>query len=629
MRLFLLVVLGVALGAPAMAQPALVWQRTFGDAFSTSANPIRMRQVRPSRLAVVGSTVHFTSTLPYDGQAGFWLFNNAGDTVLTRPYPMLGGYTNVLPVPGGDLLLTGAADSVYVPGTSNPTLFYVRTDSLGTRRSRVHYLSGYGAASTPTALLPLPGGAALWAHAVNLRPFVPGQFTAEIGEAQVVRFDSAQHVVWQRRYPGPTPNVAGTSLTAATVLLDGSYVLVGQKGRGFQPPYASTPIVVGSGWAQRLKANGDTVRLANEFFGTISEQYYPADVQATADGGYVVVGRVYPDNYLPVFNCCPNPRGFLAKFDSLGVMQWEQRLSGLNTQYPSASLNHVQVLTNGQYLVTGGRTRASLSDPNTSYLASYAPNNTGAAIWETYFATSVYGLQQQTALQANGTLAIGEQRLIPHTVGGVTSQDPAGLLTRFAGLGAPYAPAYCARPPTALAGFALSPGRDTLRLVDFSAPGPRFAQLVRWRWHFPDGTFYDGPAPPPHRFAALPGVGAAVTLTVTNNLGCSATLTLYPFGTPTAAQQARALAAQATVFPNPAPGGQATLALAGLPPHAAVTVQLRDALGQAVGPALPVPIAADGTGAARLGLPGLPPGLYAVQVCLPAGATFTKKLVVR
>ncbi|WP_210514644.1 hypothetical protein [Hymenobacter terricola] len=410
-----------------------------------------------------------------------------------------------------------------------------------------------------------------------------------------------------------------------TVLLDGSYVLIGQKGRAWQAPYPPGAIVVRSGWAQRLKANGDTLRLASEYFGSISELYEPADVQATPDGGYVVVGSVYPDKYLPVFNCCPNPRGFLAKFDSLGVVQWEQRLSGLNAQYPSASLNHVQVLANGQYLVNGFRTRVPLSDPNSGYLAAYAPTGTGAApVWETYFA----GAQQQTALQADGTLTLAGQRLIPHTVGGVTSQDPAGLLTRFANAGTPYAPAYCAHPPLPSFGFALSPARDTLRLVDFSAPGPRFAQLLRWRWHFPDGAFFEGPSPPPHRFATPPAPGSPLTLTVTNNLGCSATLTLYPFGAPTAAQQARALAALASVFPNPAAGGTATLALAGLPPRALATAQVRDALGRAVGQARPVPVGADGTGAARLDLAGCPPGLYVVFVQVGTTA-FTRKLVLQ
>ncbi|MDO7850363.1 hypothetical protein [Hymenobacter convexus] len=467
----------------------------------------------------------------------------------------------------------------------------------------------------------------MWAHSINLTPFVAGgSLFNNFPGAQVVRLDSAQRLVWQRQYAGNTPNADGLTVGAMAALRDGSYVLVGQKGRAWQAPYG--PTAVYSGWLQRLKANGDTIRLANEYFGPISEQYEPLDVPATPDGGFVVAGNVYPDRYLPVFNCCPQPRGFLAKFDSLGTVQWEQRLSGQTTQYPAASLSRVQVLANGNYLVLGGRNRTTLGDPNRAYLVEYAPNRTGAgAVWEVYF--NVTGVFSPTLLQPDGTLTLGAQRVISHTVNGQTSQDQAGLLTRFAGLGAPYPAAalLCQRPPVASAGFALSPARDTLRLVDLSTAGPRYATLERWRWHFPDGSFYEGRTPPPHRFAPVPAPGSPVTLTVTNNLGCSATQVLYPFGSPTAAQAGRALAARASVWPNPAPGGQATLALAGLPPRAPASVQLLDARGRTLGPARALPVAADGTAALRLDLAGRAPGLYAVRVTA-GGVAFVKKLVV-
>jgi hypothetical protein len=118
----------------------------------------------------------------------------------------------------------------------------------------------------------------------------------------------------------------------------------------------------------------------------------------------------------------------------------------------------------------------------------------------------------------------------------------------------------------------------------------------------------------------------AVRLTVTNNLGCASTQTVYPFGAPTASQQAQALARRAQLYPNPATG-QATLALAGLPPRAIASVQAYDALGWAVGAAHPLPVAADGTAALRLAVAGWPVGVYAVRV--QAGAlSFARRLVV-
>ncbi len=623
----ILLVLGVALGTPVGAQPTQVWQRLFDDGFRTNTHFTRIVQSNPSRLSAAGGTVRPYTAYPYDARASYWRFNNQGDTLSRRRYLYPGGYSDMLPLPGGDVLLTTHVDSAATPTSYNYSHFYVRADSLGNWRGRPHYLPFYRSAGGRTALLPVPGGGALWAHTVDQLPYVQGSFNGLL-MGQVVRLDSALRIVWQRQYPGNTPAANGMEIAAMTQLRDGSYVVVGNKGRAWQAPYPPGLIVVRSGWAQRFKANGDTIHLP-EYFGNIAEKYEPLDVHATADGGYVVAGNVYPTKYLPVFDCCPNPKGWLAKFDSLGVMQWEQRVSGQTAPYYSATFGHVQVLANGHYLVTGGRGTLTLSDPNQGYVAEYAPTGAGAApVWEQYIESGA--ARQQTALQANGTLTLAGERTIIRTVGGMGSQDQAGLLTRFAGLGAPYAPAalFCQQPPAANAGFALSPGRDTLRLVDFSTAGPRYAELTRWRWHYPDGAYYDGRTPPPHRFVApLPAAGAPVTLTVTNNLGCSATQVLYPYGLPTATQQARAWAAQASVWPNPAPGGAATLALAGLPPRARATVQLRDALGRAVGAPLTLAVGPDGTAAARLPLAGAAPGLYAVGVQV-AGTAFTKKLVV-
>ena len=626
MRHVLLAVLGVALGMAAQAQPAQMWQRTFGEAFRTDVTPTQFRQTGPNRLAAVGISVNYTTPFPYDTRATLWRFNALGDTIPSRRYAIDGRYANLLPLSGGDYLITGSSDTTVRTNTSNSSLFWVRADSLGTWRGRPHYLPTYRNGGGPQTLLPLPGGGALWGQLVNLLPLMQGQFTG-LGGAQVVRLDSAQRLVWQRQYTGNTPNANSINPTSMAALRDGSYVLIGTKGRAWQAPYPPGNIVVGSGWMQRLRANGDTVRLANEYFGSISEQYTPLDVQATSDGGFVVAGIVYANKYLPVFNSNPTATGYLAKFDSLGVVQWEQRLNGQNTQYPDASFSRVQVLANRQYLLTGSRSRPALNDPNQSFVAAYAPTGTGATrVWELSLET--YAAVQQTMLQANGTLTLAGQRTIAHTVNGFTTQDRAGLLTRFANLGAPLVLDYCQPPPVPNAGFLLNPARDTLRLVELSTAGPRFATLERWRWHYPDGAFYEGRTPPPHRFAAPPAPGSAVTLTVTNNLGCSSTQTLYPFGSPSAAQRARAFAAGASLFPNPASGaGGATLALAGLPPRAPLTVQVLDALGRAAGPPRTAAAGADGTAALRLPTAGLAPGLYAVRVQV-AGTAFALKLVV-
>jgi hypothetical protein len=626
-----IVLLWLAGNPLAHAQPTQVWQRTFGEAPRTQATVTQLVQLRPNRLVGVGSKVRF-GTFPYPYWVTVWHFNALGDTIQSRSYPLRNGaYLNALPLPGGDLLLTGAADTTTQTAFAYNYCFYVRADSLGNWRGRPRYLTTYHSSGGATPLVKLPGSGALWAHSVFTTLPPPGSFGG-VGGVQAVRLDSAQRLVWQRRYDGPTPNPGGSYVSSMAKLLDGSYVLIGTKARIYQPPSSTPPFFVANGWMQRIRANGDTINLP-EYFGHIYEWYEANDVQPTADGGFVIAGNIYPDKYVPVFNCCPNSQGWLAKFDSLGTLQWEQRVLGRNlARSPQASFTHVQPLANGQYLVSGLRSGNVLYTQD-DYLAAYAPTATGAApVWEVYGpnadanARGLFG--QPTELQPNGSLTFAGQIRLNASAGGVSDTRYPGVLTRFANAGAPLVLDYCRHPPVPNAGYVLTPARDTLTLVDFSTGGPRFALVERWRWHYPDGSFYEGRTPPPHRFATVPAAGSAVTLTVTNNLGCSATQMIYPFGLPTAAQQARAWAAGASVFPNPAAGGQATLALAGLPPRAAVTAQVADALGRAIGPRYFGTISSDGTTALRLPIAGLGAGLYVVRIQV-GSTSFSKKLVIQ
>ncbi len=628
MRYFILLVLGLGLSTNLLAQPIQAWQRNFNQQPYITGVPLgqlgvtHLRAGRSGQLVGVGAV----SGRGAIDSTKLWVFNNAGATLHSRSYPLQNGsYAQSLPLNKGDVLLVGVGDSAAIPGTYNTSHFYVQADSLGNWRSRPHYLPPYGARNVFSKLLALPHYGALWAHTVNQLAFVPGQSTS-LGLAQVVRFDSAQRIVWQRQYPGNTPNRDYMSVIDMASLLDGSYVIVGTKVRPFVP---GPGFLVTSGWVQRIKANGDTIRFPDEYFGNISELWEPREVKPTADGGYVIVGRVYPDKYVPVFNCCPtNLQGFLAKFDSLGVQQWEQRLEGRNNppQSPNnpfnrAIIDHVQVLANGHYLLTGDRTNAA-GNTQVGYLAAYAPTATGAApVWETYFDAGFYGrvgAQQVMAANGNFTLAGNDYS----TFDGTTS----GVLTRYANAGVPYVPDYCRRPPVPNGAAQLNAARDTLRLYGFGTGGPRFALVERWRWQLPGGVTYDGPFPPPTRVVPAPPPGTPVTLTLENNLGCAATQTLYPWGRPSAVQQARALADKAALFPNPA-AQAATLRVPGLARGAGATAQVRDALGRAVGPAVALVWDAQ-AGTAVLPVAGLAAGVYVVQV-QAGNLSFAKRLVVQ
>lgn len=195
-------------------------------------------------------------------------------------------------------------------------------------------------------------------------------------------------------------------------------------------------------------------------------------------------------------------------------------------------------------------------------------------------------------------------------------------------MGTPYAPDLCRYPPVPNTAYQIPAAYpDSLFLLDISTAGPRYGTLVRWRWTLGDGTVLvrNSPGAVRHCYATVPAYGTPVTLTLTNNLGCSTTQVLYPWGgQPTATQQAQALAARLQLYPNPTTGTAVTLALAGLRAQPAVPLALLDALGRTVRHwARPVQA---GRLQQELDLTGLPPGVYTLRLQLAEGP-LTKRFV--
>jgi len=193
-------------------------------------------------------------------------------------------------------------------------------------------------------------------------------------------------------------------------------------------------------------------------------------------------------------------------------------------------------------------------------------------------------------------------------------------------LPAPYNPAdeFCRYPPQLSLGWQPNAAPDSLVLVELSTAGPRYAQNVTYRWALGDGTVRETAQGGTfrYRYAQVPPAGTPVTLTVSNNLGCVVSETVYPWGRPTAAQQGAALAAQATLAPNPA-SHSTTLRLAQAP-AGPWRLELSNALGQVL--RTEHGQATGGPWAQAVDLQQLPAGLYVLRVYTSAGS-FSKRLV--
>ena len=608
MKGFLLGLLLLWGSSPAWAQtPVLQWQRQlgghrrynnvgWGGVFRTSHN----------RLVTVNGELKLRPYPNFNYYAGkLTRYANNGDTLTTTNYQATISDRGLIFATGaecrnGDFLafgtMTGAA------GISD--YLVVRTDSLGGLRWTRSF--GNGRAYDAMRVLPLPDDGALLVYSLNDPIGTPNY---PVSRANVLRLDSLGNIVWQRQY-GSIYHI----FRNAVALPDGSYALLGQRSTLLRNPSR----FVNRAWVLRITANGDTLR---SWASAPGDNYYPHSVQPGPAGGLLLAGSIATpgDAYADAF---------VQWLDSADRPGWAQRIRPTRTTPPlvSGHLNVAYPLATPGQAVVAGLYAGPLSAPydrfvpDNGYLAQYnaTPGGGAAPVWERQFISEYIG-PTHYAVGPGGTLTVAFNGQL--TRAGIGPPDDI-VLTRFAGLPLPYVVPYCQQPPGAY--FAAAAGPAALQVLDASTAGPRYAQLVAYRWTWGDGTASSGPAPGPHAYATPPPVGTPVTLTVTNNLGCTSTRTEYPFGRPTASQQARALQAGTRLYPNPAAEGS-TLAVAGLAPQPPVPVQVLDALGRVVlAAALPVPAAGPATLA--LDVRGLTSGVYLVRL-LPREGPLTCRLV--
>ncbi|MBF9220228.1 T9SS type A sorting domain-containing protein [Hymenobacter ruricola] len=529
----------------------------------------------------------------------------SGDTVRYRRLNLNqadGGDFFVDVVLGPDHLLTYLSNH-HEPNAS-PTLpperFYALTqvDTLGNVRWQRRY--PVADVASVGALLRVPDGFLVLVNGVS-----PASTpAATYGQGGAAKFDLLGNLLWRRTWPSRGYGGVGL-LNGLVARPDGSYLATGYSDNG-------TPYTGGAAlprfdhWLVQFSPQGDTLRTAR--FGAGAQFDGGFFVSNTRGGGALVSGA----RRLPT---SANNDAQLVQVDSLLRPQWTYTQP--NTSNQNDYFGFAYGTPRGDVVFGGGRVNALTRQVGVEFTAFTAG---GAPRWAFQYRFG-NDPQRPTGLAA----LVGSADSSAYVVGGTRATNRATVyedyFARFANVGSPYVAELCRVRPQAQVGYAFTAGGDSLRLVSLSTPGPRHAELALWHWDFGDGTFFDGPAPPPHRYAGAPGAGTAVRLTVTNNLGCTSTQAVFPFALATAA--ARALAAGARLWPNPT-AGRATLEVPGLRAQGPVRVEVLNTLGQVV-QARAVAVR-QGVTRAELDLGGLPPGVYAVRLHAQEG-TVVKRLV--
>ncbi len=596
MSRFIFLVLLLLVGSStlrAQTAPAVQWQRRVGirGANGTRENAWSVYHTRRNRVVALGYSQTGNNSL-----SALWTLNNRGDSLRSVIYPnssFANGYDNVAEANNGDLWFSGMASVPATPGQPfQYSLRVARTDSLGTLRwARVLPIS----VANTYAIQPVPDGGALLVVS-GQHPLGTPNFPVSV--PTVVRVDSLGSVVWTRTYGDPY-----WSIRAITPLADGSYGIAGEY-------YSGPPQWTGGTRVLRITIGGDTIRTRK-----LAPNGGLDAIAATPNGGLLLGGGYY--------NAVGAAVGLLMQTDSLDHLLWQRDIAplvpaptGSNTAY----ISYVRALAQAGHVLAGGF-RNNVRPPypaigSYGYLAEFAPAGPGTAapVWE----------QQYQAIFDPKKVAEGPGpvlTVVGNYVDPVT-RDQDLLFTRIGPLPAFYQVPYCQRPPAAYFAAAAT-GPAGVQVLDASTAGPRYAQLVAYRWAWGDGTASSGPAPGPHAYARPPGPGTALTLTVTNNLGCTSTHTAYPFGPLAAAQAGRALQAGLTLHPNPSTG-RVAVALAGLAPQGPAALALLDGLGRTV-LAATAPVSG-GALATTLDLGPLPPGLYLLRVSTREG-TATRRVV--
>jgi hypothetical protein len=292
------------------------WMKTFGG---TNADfGYSVQQTTDGGYVITGDTGSYGA-----GAYDVWLIrtDSDGNEIWNKTF---GGTktdwgSSVQQTSDGGYVVTGATGS---SGAGGDDVWFIKTGSDGTlvwnrTFGGINNDSGFSAQQTTDGGYIITGYTEVYSG--------PGT-----GDVWLIKTDSDGAMVWNRTFGGVDADV-GYSVHQTT---DGGYVMTGYTGLYSGPG--------GGGDVWLIKTDSDGAMVWNRTFGgTDADVGY--SVQQTTDGGYIITG------YTELFSHPGNGGVWLIKTSSDGAMVWNRTFGGLNVGFG----NSVQQTSDGGYIIVG------------------------------------------------------------------------------------------------------------------------------------------------------------------------------------------------------------------------------------------------------------------------------------
>ena len=251
----------------------------------------------------------------------------------------------------------------------------------------------------------------------------------------VAKLDSAGNIEWQRCLGG----IKYDYPTAIRQTPDGGYIVAGYSDSGITMSDRSDPRGLNDAWVVKLSESGG-FQWERSFGGASHD--YASSVSLTSDGGYIISGYTESDDAYVTGNH-GGLDAWVIKLYSTGTPEWQKCYGGS----ASDAAYSIQQTPDGGYIVAGG-TSSTDGDVSSGLGASDAwvlkLDSTGAIVWEKTFGGSGGDFAQDILrIPGGGYMVAAQTQSVDIPVGGyhggadilVGEFDDAGTLLRELCLG--------------------------------------------------------------------------------------------------------------------------------------------------------------------------------------------------